>query len=409
MRHRILLSIVCLAGALAGTARAEGDAVTLDEAAFIAALERADPRAPLIAATIARGDADVLAAGVRPNPELQLEREQALAPDRAATSYARVAVPVDLAGRRPRRIAVARAEVDALRAEADRAHVVRTIDGLRAFNHAAYAARVLALLQAEREPLVRAVEVVRRRGAAGAGSGYDVQRIELELAAYDDQVASAEVEVAAARSRLGALIGVAAVEAMSDLALPAAPAAIDGLAAGAVEARGDYRAAAARRTAADAWAGLAARGSIPDLGIAVGVMANDGAGGAAIGATLGLALSLPTFDRGQGVAAQARAARAVAVAEQRWLVTTVPSQIAIARDAVVRLRAQAERLAGDQLARLDPLLRAAETGYREGEAGIVELLDAYRTARGVRLRDLELRRDARLAELDLWLALGRRP
>ena len=136
---------------------------------------------------------------------------------------------------------------------------------------------------------------------------YDVQRIELELAAYDDQVASAEVEVAAARSRLGALIGVAAVEAMSDLALPAAPAAIDGLAAGAVEARGDYRAAAARRTAADAWAGLAARGSIPDLGIAVGVMANDGAGGAAIGATLGLALSLPTFDRGQGVAAQARA------------------------------------------------------------------------------------------------------
>ena len=76
---------------------------------------------------------------------------------------------------------------------------------------------------------------------------------------------------------------------------------------------------------------------------------------------------------------------------------------------MVRLRAQAERLAGDQLARLDPLLRAAETGYREGEAGIVELLDAYRTARGVRLRDLELRRDARLAELDLWLALGRRP
>ena len=181
------------------------------------------------------------------------------------------------------------------------------------------------------------------------------------------------------------------------------------LAAGAVEARGDYRAAAARRTAADAWAGLAARGAIPDLDVVVGVMTTDGAGGDAIGATLGLALSLPTFDRGQGVAAQARAARAVAVAEQRWLVTTVPSQIAIARDAVVRLRAQAERLAGDQLARLDPLLRAAETGYREGEAGIVELLDAYRTARGVRLRDLELRRDARLAELDLWLALGRRP
>jgi cobalt-zinc-cadmium efflux system outer membrane protein len=409
VRRRILLSIVLLAGSRAGTARAQGVAVPLDEAAFVAALERDDPRAPLIAATIARSDADVIAAGVRPNPELQLEREQALAPDRAATSYARVAVPVDLAGRRARRVAVARADVDALRAEADRARVVRTVDGLRVFNQAAYAARVLALLQAEREPLARAVEVVRRRGAVGAGSGYDVQRIELELAAYDDQVAAAAAALATARAQLGGLIGVAAVDAVSDLALPAAPASSEALAAGAVEARGDYRAAAARRTAADAWAGLAARGAIPDLDVVVGVMATDGAGGDAIGATLGLALSLPTFDRGQGVAAQARAARAVAVAEQRWLVTTVPSQIAIARDAVVRLRAQAERLAGDQLARLDPLLRAAETGYREGEAGIVELLDAYRTARGVRLRDLELRRDARLAELDLWLALGRRP
>jgi cobalt-zinc-cadmium efflux system outer membrane protein len=398
-----------LAGSRAGTARAQVAALPLDEAAFVAALERDDPRAPLIAATIARGDADVLAAGVRPNPELQLEREQALAPDRAATSYARVAVSVDLAGRRPRRIAVARAEVDALRAEADRARVVRTIDGLRAFNHAAYAARVLALVLAERAPLARAVEVVRRRGVAGAGSGYDVQRIELELAAYDDQVAAAEAALATARAQLGAQLGVAAVDAASDLALPAAPASIEALAAGAVEARGDFRAAAARRTAADAWAGLAARGSIPDLDVIVGVMANDGAGGAGIGATLGLALSLPTFDRGQGAAAQARAAHAVAVAEQQWLAATVPSQIAIARDAVVRSRAQAERLTSDQLARLDPLLRAAETGYREGAAGLVELLDAYRAARGARLRDLELRRDARLAELDLWLALGHRP
>ena len=49
------------------------------------------------------------------------------------------------------------------------------------------------------------------------------------------------------------------------------------------------------------------------------------------------------------------------------------------------------------------------TGRDRAAARIVELLDAYRTARAVRLRDLELRRDARLAELDLWLALGRRP
>ena len=40
---------------------------------------------------------------------------------------------------------------------------------------------------------------------------------------------------------------------------------------------------------------------------------------------------------------------------------------------------------------------------------VVELVDAYTAARDTRLRDLDLRRDARLAEIDLWLALGRRP
>ena len=70
---------------------------------------------------------------------------------------------------------------------------------------------------------------------------------------------------------------------------------------------------------------------------------------------------------------------------------------------------QSEQLTRSQLSRLEPLLKSAETAYREGHSSVVELLDAYATARNTRLRDLELRRDARLAELDLWLALDRRP
>ncbi|MBK9037430.1 MAG: TolC family protein [Myxococcales bacterium] len=410
MRHVLLLSIVFLVASTSPRlARAQGDAVALDEAGFIAALERAAPERARVMAAIARGDAEVVAAGVRPNPDLQLEREQLLSEARAATSYARVAMPIDLAGRRTRRVAVARAEVDAVRAEVDAVRAERVIDGLRRFTEASYAARVVALLQADRGLLVRAVDIVRKRGDAGAGAGYDVQRIELELAAYDDQLATAEGAVAVAQAQLGALIGVAAVAPTSDLALPVEPPPIAALMAGAVEGRGDYRAAAARAAGAAAMSQLAGRGWIPDLDVVVGAMATDGAPGAAVGVTLGVSVSLPVFDRGQGAAAQARAAHQVATAEQQWLVATVPAQISIARDALVRLRAQAERLGSAQLARLDPLLRAAETGYREGASGIIDLLDAYRVARGARLRELELRRDARLAELDLWHALGRRP
>jgi outer membrane protein TolC len=44
--------------------------------------------------------------------------------------------------------------------------------------------------------------------------------------------------------------------------------------------------------------------------------------------------------------------------------------------------------------------------YQEGERPVFELLDAYRTARGARLRLLELRQRARLAEIDLSRATG---
>ncbi|MEZ4398821.1 MAG: TolC family protein [Kofleriaceae bacterium] len=410
MRNHVLLSIVfLLAPGHAGSARAEGDAVVLDEAGFVAALEHAAPEQARSDAAIARGAADVVAVGVRPNPSLQLEREQLVGDAAAATSYARVTVPVDLAGRRARQVEAARADVDATRAEVGRARAAYVVDGLREFTRAAYAARVVELLRADRAVLARAVDVVRKRGAAGASAGYDVQRIELELAAYDDLLASADGDMAATRARLGALLGVAAVEPVSDLALPPEPPPIAGLLAGAVEARGDHRAAAARAASATARLRLAERGWIPDLGVVAGAMATDGSGGGAIGVTLGVSLSLPVFDRGQGIAAQARAAHQLATAEQQWLGVAVPAQIAGARAALVRLRAQAVQLDAAQLARLAPLLRAAETGYREGEAGIVELLDAYRVARAVRLRELELRRDARLAELDLWHALGRRP
>jgi outer membrane protein TolC len=46
--------------------------------------------------------------------------------------------------------------------------------------------------------------------------------------------------------------------------------------------------------------------------------------------------------------------------------------------------------------------------YREGEIGIVVLLDAVRAASRARLRDLERRLDVRLAEIALERAVGER-
>lgn len=54
----------------------------------------------------------------------------------------------------------------------------------------------------------------------------------------------------------------------------------------------------------------------------------------------------------------------------------------------------------------DELSAIAEVAYREGEVGILELLDALRTASRARVRSIELRLDARLAQIALERAVG---
>jgi outer membrane protein TolC len=54
----------------------------------------------------------------------------------------------------------------------------------------------------------------------------------------------------------------------------------------------------------------------------------------------------------------------------------------------------------------DELTQIAEVAYREGEVGILELLDAVRTASRARFRSIELKLDARLAQIALERAVG---
>ncbi len=409
---RLLLPLI-VAGLVAGSgvASADDDAVTtIDETQFVAALEAADPRLQRLVAEVDVARADAAVAGLRPNPSVAFDREH-LFPEGggAATNYARLSYPLDVSGRRSRQIDAARATTAATAADADAARFAIIVDGLRVFNEAAYARLRVELSHAERDTLVRAVDVVRTRAGAGATSGYDLQRFELELAAYDDAIASAETQLFELRARLAALVGRAEqLDAVSSLALPATPAPVDAEMASVLEGRSDLRAAQLRAKSADHRARAAARGWIPDLGLSAGVMMSDVGDETALGYTVGLTFALPIFDRGGALGAQARAARRVANAEARVIEAQVTGTVHTRRTTLARRIEQSQAHAATQLARLPGLLRAAETGYREGASGVVELLDAYQTARDARLRDLELRRDARLAELDLWLALGRR-
>ena len=410
MRTKLLPMIVTCAALARGASAETPAAPAIEEGQLVTMLGADDPRAARIAAEVEAARADAVAAGIRPDPSLSFEREEVFPDGGLATNYLRLAVPVEISGRRAARVGAARALVDAAAAEGEGARFALSIQALRRFRIAAYERARVELLRAERAALVQAVEIVRKRTTAGAASGYHLQRIELELAAYDDRIAAAETQLATARIELGALVGMpAGADATGSLDLPNDPPALESLLGDAVHERPEYRAAGARLDGARALSRAAGRAWIPDLTVSGGFMTQDiGGGTTGSGYTAGLSLSIPVFDRGQAERARATSERRAAQADRRVLEREVPAAVRARHQALAQTLARARAVRRDQLARLDQLLRSAETGYREGGGNVVELLDAYEAARDTRLRELELRRDARLAELDLWLALGRR-
>lgn len=410
MRHPLLRWIVAVA-VVAEVARADEAPELVDESTLIKAIASSDPRMERIAADVDAAAANVQAARIRPEPRIAVDRE-AVFPSGGglATDYLRIVLPLDISGRRGRHVAASTATLEAVRAQGELDRYTLVIDGLRVFRDTEYLRLRVALMTAERAALARAVDIVARRAKAGEASGYDQQRLQLELAAYDDTIASSTIDLRAAQRRLATLLGRSGgrVDAAGELALAAVPA-FEALLSNALARRGDYRAAQRRIAAAAEERAAAERTWVPGLEVSAGVMSSDIGTESATGYVAGLSFNLPIFDRGAAARARADAAGRAATADARLLERQVPDAIRIAYDTWSARIDQATRFQSMQLARLDQLLRSAGTAYREGGGSIVELLDAYRSARDARLRDLELRRDASLAELDLWLALGRRP
>jgi outer membrane protein TolC len=113
---------------------------------------------------------------------------------------------------------------------------------------------------------------------------------------------------------------------------------------------------------------------------------------------------VPLFDAGRLEAARWVAERNRADAERVLMTQTIRAQVAAASE-VLGMRQQAVR-AADAASPAGQLTQIAEVAYTEGEAGILELLDAHRTAARARIRAIEMRLVARLAQIALERAVG---
>jgi cobalt-zinc-cadmium efflux system outer membrane protein len=409
---RVAGPLVVLLLAVPLPARADQAPAAIGAGEFIARFERDNPRFAELDAEVDAHRADATEASMWPNPTLSYEREVVF-PDSGGVAENTLALgwSLDLSGRRSRRVTAARDRARGARARADRTELTATVAALESFYDAAHARLRAGALREGREPLARMVRLLAARVKQGDAAAYDLSRLELELAAYDERSAEAETELHAQRRVLGGLLGEPTVlyDARDDLALPMTPADPTALVTDAFTARGDYRATALDQASAGAALAAARRGWVPRVELGLGLKTADLGTEQALGYVAAIGMELPLFSRGQAETERAEAHRRAARARRAQLEREIPIEVRVARERLIAATAQANTFRTAQLDRARALVLKAETVYESGEGSVVELLDAYRTAVNARLRYLGLLRRARAAELSLSLALGRRP
>ncbi len=254
---------------------------------------------------------------------------------------------------------------------------------------------------AELEELLR---ILREREAAGEGSKFDRLQGEREIVEHETDLARIQVMMGEARSELARYLG----DAVSPEGLEAdgtlspgfdLPPLREALAAG-LGARGDYRVEAERLEQLRLEGEAAQRLRIPNPIVSGGIKRADVGGQFVTGPVVGVSVDLPIFRKG-------RVERAVAAAKT---IRTQERQSALERQILAEVRSSHETLrlnrqmARDYRAqseqRVQELAAIAEVAYREGELGILDLLETRRVAHRARLQQLELDAAAKLAEVE---------
>jgi cobalt-zinc-cadmium efflux system outer membrane protein len=376
----------------AGQDRTERDVVDL--------IVRDGPQAQAIRAEAEVTRREQLARLAYPNPSVTYSREGA-----GFTEFLQVEQSLPVSGIRA---ALSQAGVAATAA----AEAERDVRLWRLRSDAAAAvARVVA--EREREDAARAqvreverlIGILRTREREGEGSRFDRLRAEQELRDTSQLVTAAVVALTEARMALAgmlprdvAIAGIAAVEMPQQ---PAAP--VDTLLARATSTRAELRALRQLGARATLEAEAARRSRRPVPTLFGGVKRADDASGRETGGVFGLSVALPLFDAGRRDAARWEAEGARVEAERAAIEHRIRRDIHGAAEVLaVRQAALAQEPSGAA----EELLQIAEVAYREGEVGILELLDAVRTAARARYRAIDLRLDTRLAQIALERAVG---
>ena len=380
--------------------------VTPDNALTLqAALDRALAANPTIAAarlTSAIHLAGRALAGERPNPEATVEFEK----ETPKQAYG-FALPLELGGKRAKRIAVSEATIHAGEAELTATIAQVRNEVRRAYYEVLVAEARLLVLRELRDLSQRVRDTAQARFDAGDAPRLEVLQASLVLAAAENETIAVQGVSVAARTRLNALIGqpLDTSQRLSTSLDAGGPVEVD--AALNLARTGSATLALLDRQIEQQRARLALAHALrtPDL-VPTATLTHDAEPEFTYGWRAGLAVTVPIFTtHSAGVAVeqttldQLMAQRQAAVQRMTGEVTAAAAAAEAHRQTYIRYR----DLILPQAQQVEQL---AQDSYQLGQTGIASLLQSLQASRDLRLRSLDAVSELQAAIADLEQAIG---
>lgn len=256
------------------------------------------------------------------------------------------------------------------------------------------------------QTVAQLVDVLRVREREGEGSRFDRLRVEQELAELRQVAVAADVGLLDARGAVRALLppDLTVTSVAESPPTDSRPVTTAVLWTRAQASRPELRALASAADLATLEAEAARRARRPAPVVSAGLKRSDTGTRRELGTVVGVGLTVPLFDAGGREAARWSAEGARLAAERAALEHEIRADVERAAETLVRRRQALLEGTPDALAA--ELVQTADVAYREGEIGVVALLDAVGSASRARRRDLDRRLAVRLAEVALERAVG---
>jgi cobalt-zinc-cadmium efflux system outer membrane protein len=383
--HRLLAAVLVAAPCAAyAQAQPAGPRLTLDQA--LSAAGAGAPSVEVAEAGVRAASAARTVAGLRPNPEVQVQVENVggtgqYRGTQSAETTVGMALPIELGGKRSARIAVAdsrsaRARIEAAVAQAD----------LREQVMLAFAEVVAADLRldiaGQRASFAQAGHrAASVRVTAGSASPIEQRRAEVERLNAEVAWDQARRDTDLARSNLARYIGQPVAGALDTawfdhIAVPGPRHEV------AIGDPLEVAAATADVRTANAQVRVARASRVPDVTLTAGARRLSASTDTA--AIFGVSIPLPLFNGGQAAVSQAEAELQQVRARQRMAELDTGKAIATARAELANAEANARASSGPALAAASEAARIARIGYAQGKFGQLDLLEAERTLAATR-------------------------